>query len=176
MSLLLLEQVAECLWAIEQELVRERQDKQNLEMRLENLMMVTEGLVEDLHGAASGNTRTASCHLAKPVKPSKYDGDCVNGCTFFNSCTLYLGLCVNEFRDNQAQILWTLSFMKMGRAATFTLLEFAHASKTGEVCFKDWKEFEEAFWYQFFPLHECTHTINQLESCQYHQGKCSVDE
>ena len=66
--------------------------------------------------------------------------------------------------------------MKMGRAATFTLWVFAHASKTGEVCFKDWKEFEEAFQYQFFPLHKCTHAMNQLESHQYHQGKCSVDE
>ena len=66
--------------------------------------------------------------------------------------------------------------MKMGRAATFTLWVFAHALKTGEVCFKDWKEFEEAFRYQFFPLHKCTHAMNQLESHQYHQGKHSVDE
>ena len=102
MSLPLLEEFAEHLQAIEQELVRERQEKQNLERRLENLMMVMEGLVADLPGAASGDTRTASSHLAKPVKPSKYDGNRVNGRTFFNSCTLYLGLCANEFCDNQA--------------------------------------------------------------------------
>ena len=66
--------------------------------------------------------------------------------------------------------------MKMGRAATFASHVFAHASKTGEVQFKDWKEFKEAFQYQFFPLHECTHAMNRLESCQYHQGKLSVDE
>ena len=114
-------------------------------------MMVTEGLVADLPGAASGDTRTASRHLAKPAKPSEYDGDCANGHIFFNSCTLYLGLCANEFREDQARILWTLSFMKMGRAATFASHVFAHASKTGEVRFKDWKEFEEAFLYQFFP-------------------------
>ena len=102
MSLPLLEEFAECLQAIEQELVRERQEKQNLEMRLENLMMMTEGLVVDLPGAASGDTRTASSCLAKPVKPSEYDGDHANGCTFFNSCTLYLGLCVNEFCNDQA--------------------------------------------------------------------------
>ena len=142
MSLPSLEEFAECLQAIEQELVRERQEKQNLERRLENLMMVTEGLVVDLPGAASGDTRTASSHLAKPAKPSEYDGDHANGHTFFNSCTLYLGLCANEFCNDQAQILWTLSFMKMGRAATFALRAFAHASKTGEVRFKDWKEFE----------------------------------
>ena len=82
--------------------MRERQEKQNLERRLENLMMVTEGLVVDLPGVALGDTRTASSRLAKPVKPSKYDGDHANGHAFFNSCTLYLGLCVNEFRDNQA--------------------------------------------------------------------------
>ena len=33
-----------------------------------------------------------------------------------------------------------------------------------------------AFQYQFFPLHECTHAMNRLESRQYHQGKRSVDE
>ena len=66
--------------------------------------------------------------------------------------------------------------MKMGRAATFTLWVFTHASKTGKVHFKDWKEFEDAFQYQLFPLHKHTHAINQLESHQYHQGKRSVDE
>ena len=34
-------------------------------------MMVMEGLVVDLPGAASGDTRTASSHFAKPVKPSE---------------------------------------------------------------------------------------------------------
>ena len=102
MSLPSLEEFAECLQAIEQELVRERQETQNLERRLENLMTVMEGLVVDLPGAASGDIRTASSRLAKPVKPSKYDGNCVNGRTFFNSCTLYLGLCANKFCDNQA--------------------------------------------------------------------------
>ena len=81
--------------------MRERQEKQNLERRLENLMTVMEGLVADLPGAASGDTRTASSRLAKPAKPSKYDGDRVNGRTFFNSCTLYLGLCANEFHNDQ---------------------------------------------------------------------------
>ena len=52
--------------------MRERQEKQNLERRLENLMMVMEGLVVDLPGAASGDTRTASSHFAKPVKPSEH--------------------------------------------------------------------------------------------------------
>ena len=68
MSLPLLEEFAEHLQAIEQELVRERQEKQNLERRLENLMMVMEGLVVGLPGAASGDTRTASSCLAKPAK------------------------------------------------------------------------------------------------------------
>ena len=74
MSLLSLEEFAECLQAIKQELVRERQEKQNLEMRLEDLMTMTEGLVADLPSAASGDTRTASSHLAKPAKHSKYNG------------------------------------------------------------------------------------------------------
>ena len=79
------------------------------------------------------------------MKPSKYDDDHANRHTFCNSCTLYLGLCGNEFRDDQVQILWTLSIMKMGRASNFALHVFANASKTGKVQFKDWKEFKEAF-------------------------------
>ena len=66
--------------------MRERQEKQNLEMRLENLMVMMEGFVADLPGSALGDTRTASSHLAKPAKPSKYDGNHANGRTFFNSC------------------------------------------------------------------------------------------
>ena len=129
-------------------------------MGLENLMTMMEGLVVDLPSAALGDTRTTSSCLAKPEKPSEYNGDHANRCTFFNSCTLYLGLCVNEFQDDQAQILWTLSFMKLGEAAIFALWIFAHTLKTGKVHFKDWKEFKEAFRYQFFPLHECTSAMN----------------
>ena len=90
MSLLSLEEFAEHLQAIEQKLVRERQEKQNLERRLENLMTVMEGLVANLPGAASGDTRTASSCLAKPVKPSEYDGDCAN-CW---DALKYLSLCI----------------------------------------------------------------------------------
>jgi Retrotransposon gag protein len=44
------------------------------------------------------------------------------------------------------------------------------------LLYPSWKDFAEAFRQQFFPLHEETDAMNQLESRQYHQGKCSIDE
>jgi hypothetical protein len=48
--------------------------------------------------------------------------------------------------------------------------------KNGVPLYLSWKDFTEAFHQQFFPLHEATDVMNQLESHQYHQGKCSIDE
>ena len=93
--------------------------------------MMTEGLVADLPGASSGDTRTASSHLAKPEKPSEYNGDCANGHTFFNSCILYLGLCANEFHDDQAQVLWTLVLHEDGKSCNICFVGIC-------TCIKDW--------------------------------------
>jgi hypothetical protein len=114
--------------------------------------------------------------MIEPAKPSEFDGDRTKGHTFLNSCLLYLGFCIKDFHDDQARILWMLSFMKAGRAAVFTARIFAHTTRTGKAYFKDWKHFEEAFRQQFLPLHERTDAMNRLESHQYHQGRHSVDE
>ena len=71
--------------------------------------------------------------------------------------------------------MWALSFMKAGRAATFTARAFTYEAKNGTPLYANWKAFFEAFRQQFYPLHESTDAMNQLESRQYHQGKRSVD-
>ena len=69
-----------------------------------------------------------------------------------------------------------MSYIKTGRAATFTTHAFTHEVKNGTSLYVDWKAFTKAFHQQFYPLHEATDAMNQLKLCQYHQGKCSVDE
>jgi Retrotransposon gag protein/Zinc knuckle len=89
---------------------------------------------------------------------------------------LYLGLCASNFPDEKSQILWALSLMKSGRAAIFATRAFIHEAKNGVPLYLSWKDFAKAFCQQFFPLHEATDAMNQLESRQYHQGKRSIDE
>ena len=66
--------------------------------------------------------------------------------------------------------------MKTGRAAMFATCAFTHKAKNGTLLYGNWKAFTEAFRQQFYPLHEVTDAMNQLESRQYHQRKCSVDD
>jgi Retrotransposon gag protein/Zinc knuckle len=162
--------------AIENELMIERQVKQDLQGRLASLQMMTASPIAALPGTAVAHGGSSLKHGVKPAKPSEYDGDHANGCTFLQSCTLYLGLCASDFPDEKSQILWALSFMKSGREAIFATRAFTHEAKNGVPLYPSWKDFAEAFRQQFFPLHEATDAMNQLESHQYHQGKRSIDE
>ena len=114
--------------------------------------------------------------MAEPAKPLEFDGDCVNSRSFLQSCTLYLGVCASDVPDEQSQILWVMSYMKTGGAVTFATHAFTHEAKNGMPLYVNWKAVTEAFHQQFYPLHEATDAMNQLESHQYHQGKHSVDE
>ena len=108
--------------------------------------------------------------MAEPAKPLEFDGNRANGRSFLQSCTLYLGVCASNFPEEQSQILWAMSYMKTGRAATFTTFAFAHEAKNGTPLYATWKAFTEAFRQQFYPLYEATDAMNQLESRQYHQA------
>jgi hypothetical protein len=55
----------------------------------------------------------------KPVTPNDFDGDRIKGQAFLNSCQLYISLCEDQFKDEQAKIHWALSFMKSRRAALY---------------------------------------------------------
>ena len=55
----------------------------------------------------------------KPATPSDFDGDRKRGRAFLNSCELFYALCPSDFVNDQARVLWTLSFMKTGRANSF---------------------------------------------------------
>ena len=51
--------------------------------------------------------------------PNDFNGDRNTGRAFLTSCEVYLTLSGTLFPDDKARILWTLSYMKMDRAATF---------------------------------------------------------
>jgi hypothetical protein len=127
--------------AIENELMIERQAKQDLQGRLASLQTTTASLIAALPGTALAQGGLSSKHGAKPDKPFKYNGDCANGRTFLQSCTLYLGLCVSDFPDEKSQILWALSFMKSGGAAIFSTHAFTHEAKNGVPLYPSWKDF-----------------------------------
>jgi hypothetical protein len=127
--------------AIENELMIERQAKQDRRGRLASLQTTTASLIATLPGTAVAQGGSSSKYGAKPAKPAKYDGDCTNGCTFLQLCTLYLGLCVSDFPDEKSQILWELSFMKTGRAGIFVTHAFTHEAKNGVPLYLSWKDF-----------------------------------
>jgi hypothetical protein len=63
----------------------------------------------------------------RPGLPSDFDGNRAKGHDFLKSCSLYMSLCSSDFADDQAKILWVLSYMKSRRASDFTskLVEYA---------------------------------------------------
>jgi hypothetical protein len=88
--------------AIENKLMIERQAKQDLQGRLASLQTTTASLIAALPSTALAQGGSSLKHGAKPAKPSEYDGDHVNGCTFLQSCTPYLGLCASNFPDKKS--------------------------------------------------------------------------
>jgi len=57
---------------------------------------------------------TLKAHGLKPALPSEFDGDRTKGMVFLNSCQVYIRLCFNSFMDEQAKIVWAMSYMKAG--------------------------------------------------------------
>ena len=45
-----------------------------------------------------------------------FNGERHNGCTFLNSCSLYIRLAPEQFHNKQERILWALTFFKGGHA------------------------------------------------------------
>jgi len=57
---------------------------------------------------------TPMAHDLKPALPSEFNGDSTKGMVFLNSCQVYIHLCPNSFTDEQAKIVWAMSYMKAG--------------------------------------------------------------
>ena len=55
-----------------------------------------------------------SSRNTRPAAPTPFNGDRSLGRTFFNSVTFYMSVCGNDFADDDARILWVLSYMSEG--------------------------------------------------------------
>jgi len=55
---------------------------------------------------------TPKAHGLKPALSLEFNGDHTKGMMFLNSCQVYICLCPNSFMDEQAKIVWAMSYMK----------------------------------------------------------------
>ena len=118
--------------------------------------------------------------LARRTRPKlscslDFNGECHNGCTFLNSCSLYIHLVLEQFHDEQEKILWALTFFKGGRTAKWSENVFRQEVNTGIFPIQTWGDFEQQFRLHFFPVNVEADVINTLEGTSYHQGNWMVD-
>ena len=103
--------------------------------------------------------------------PLDFNGERHNGCTFLNSCSLYICLA-----PEQEKILWALTFFKGGRAAKWSENVFHQEADTGVFPIQTWGDFEQQFQLHFFSVNAEADAINALEGTFYHQGNRTVND
>jgi len=108
--------------------------------------------------------------------PPDFNGECHNSHAFFNSCSLYIHLALEQFHNKQERILWALMFFKGGCAAKWSENVFHQEADTGVFPIQTWGDFEQQFWLHFFPVNAEADTINALEGTSYHQGNWTVGD
>ena len=120
---------------------------------------------------------TTTSTKAKVATPPDFDGDRGRGRAFINSCNIYIRLCNGHFEDDQAKILWALSYMKSGRAAKWADAIFRWEAQNPEaIRFIDWEDFVSEFQTHFYPVDAEASAVNVLESAGYYQKARSVDD
>src|SRR5918992_241825 len=112
----------------------------------------------------------------KPAPLLDFNRDHGKGCTFLNSCELYLCLSPNRFPDDLSKIYWALMYMKTDRAYMFVNRTLHYESITKLPRFHTWAEFRTEFIKEFFPRNETQRAITRLETTAYFQGKSLVDD
>ena len=120
---------------------------------------------------------TPSKQQARPKLPSPLDFSSKQSSSqaFFNSCTLYLHLALEQFSCDEEKILWTLAFFKNGRAARWSENLFCQEADTSVFPIQSWANFKWQFQSQFFPVNTKADTVNTLEGSSYYQGNRTVD-
>ena len=110
----------------------------------------------------------------KPADPRPFNGSREHGRSFLNSCTIYFALAGDQFADENARVLWALSFMNGGRAALFA--KRAMTPGFAEFSLHSWTDFEDAFTRDFCEQHEEEHAQLALEGTAYHQARQSAED
>jgi len=112
----------------------------------------------------------------KLPSPPDFSSEQSSSRAFFNSCTLYLCLALEQFSCNKEKILWTLAFFKDGQAARWSENLFHQEADTGIFSIQSWAHFEQQFQSQFFLVNAEADAINALEGFLYYQGNQMVDD
>ena len=122
------------------------------------------------------STITAPAPISRlhPANLSDFDGDRSKGRTFLNSCKLVYALRPLDFANDHTHVLWTLSFMKTGRANSFVEQTLRWEVGRGPR-YASYTAFRTMFIEKFCPMNEAWSTIMHLESQEYHQGSWDVD-
>jgi hypothetical protein len=121
------------------------------------------------------SSTTDTRHI-KPSSPNEFGGDRTKGRAFLNSCELYTALAPHQFADDQAKIMWALSFMKSGRAARFVERQMRDYHNVGSLSYGSWQEFVDEFIAEFCPKNEVQTSRTDLETTKFFQGGRNVDE
>jgi hypothetical protein len=112
----------------------------------------------------------------KPSYPNEFGGDRMKGQVFLNSCKLYTALTPHQFTDDQAKIMWALSFMKSGHAAHFVEQQMRGYHDIGSLSYGLWQEFVYKFIAEFCPKNEVQTSRTKLETMKFFQGGRNVDK
>jgi hypothetical protein len=105
-----------------------------------------------------------------------FDEDWVKGRAFFNLCWLYISLCEDQFKDEQAKIHWALSFMKSGCAALYANSILRSEASWHVPSFLFWWDFKGGFISKFCPKNEVTAALTKLEFTCYYQRRKAVND
>jgi hypothetical protein len=112
----------------------------------------------------------------KPSLLTKFDRDCAKGHAFMNLCRLYIGLCPDEFPDDEKNIFWVLSFFKKDRVATWADHTLCWAECHSCQRHAMWDTFIKDYISHFCPPNERMTALIKLEMKQYYQNKCNIEE
>ena len=125
---------------------------------------------------ATPPTTSSAAPRPQVATPEAFDGDRTKGRAFLTSCHLYLSLRGGEFRDDHEKIRWILSYMKIGRAATFAQRLLRNEMQLGVFPFPSLPTFLAHLEKEFCVEDELTTALTTLESTRYFQGRKSVNE
>jgi hypothetical protein len=167
---------------LERDLARQREETTNMFTAIQNSIAALTAAQPALKRAKLPETPKPAPVVApaknrlRPGLPSDFDGTRAKGRDFLKSCLLYMSLCSGDFVDDQAKILWVLSYMKSGRASDFASEVIEYSELNGRDYYADWAAFRVAFIENFLPADEATVALLRLESDRFYQGKRTVDE
>ena len=124
----------------------------------------------------SKQPKTLPAHFMKPVNHNKFADDHDKGHAFLNLCNLYFALAPHRFTNDEARILWALSFMKSDCAALFINCTLRTYYVMGTLPYESKEEFSTIFVTEFFPKNEVQGARTILESLDYFQESRNVEE